>query len=405
MASIIQNWPDVIRCGTGTAVGAVFFLHGATSVTGQYSTYAQIYNEEYRSINFNYDGSYLSRSGATITTDGCLGQSISQLYSSGRAFDLVSSKVQGPSATMIQNWPDAIRCGTGFAAGAVLFLHGATSVAGQSSSYAQVYNGEFRHIVFNYDGSYLSRGGATIITDDCLGQSISQLYSSGKAFNLVSSKVQGTSATMIQNWPDAIRCGTGAAAGAVFFLHGATSVAGQSSTYAQIYNAEYRHINFNYDGSYLSSGGATITTDGCLGQSISQLYSSGRAFNLVYLEPTTTPIITTPTLMATPVAQITTNAPSTTSNNLQHSFTKAGEENNNNLYIYAVGGAILIAVVAGITYCIVKALGKTTDALAIAAGAAHSVMEGATQVAERDVEGGEMINLPGHRVDMHNLVD
>jgi hypothetical protein len=188
--TLIQGWPDAIWCGINTAPGGgVFLLHGAVTNGGAH--YVQVFPNEYRYVTFNGDGTYKSKAGHDGSSIGCLGQSISQLYGAGRAFNLVTSKVVDSSgvSTMVQGWPDAIRCGINTApGGGVFLLHGA--VTNGDAHYVQVFpNEEYRYVTFNGDGTYKSKAGYDGSSIGCLGQSISQLYGAGRAFNLVTSKI------------------------------------------------------------------------------------------------------------------------------------------------------------------------------------------------------------------------
>ena len=289
--TMVPNWPDAIRCSTdGSSGGAIFIIHGSSSVPGSLSVYHQIFSGEGRYVIFNSDGTYNFSAGAN--SQGCLGQSIQQLYSSDKAYNLLTSKTQDSTGatSIVPNWPDAIRCSTdGSSGGAIFIIHGSSSVPGSLSVYHQIFSGEGRYVIFNSDGTYNSSAGAN--SQGCLGQSIAQLYAANKAYNLLTSKTQdSTGATsIVPNWPDAITC-NGAS---ILFIHGASSASGQISWYRQVYSPEDRFVAFNSDGSYNSKGGHDGTTRGCLGQSIAQLYAANKAFNLV--TPTTPTPTPTPT--------------------------------------------------------------------------------------------------------------
>ena len=73
-STMIQNWPDALRCGIDTTPGAVFLLHGAVTNGGAY--YVQVFPNEYRYVIFNGDGTCNSKAGHDDSSRGCLGQSI-----------------------------------------------------------------------------------------------------------------------------------------------------------------------------------------------------------------------------------------------------------------------------------------------------------------------------------------
>lgn len=191
--SMIANWPDAIRCGEGPTPGAIFILHGASSSTGQISWYSQVYSLYYRYVNFNADGSYNAAGGDSTTSfAGCEDKTIAELYSEGRAFNFVTSKVQATCpVTMIPNWPDAIRCSPGPDSGSVFMLSSANNTLGSNSTYVQVYAPDYRYVTFNLNGTFNSRGGDNASSIGCDLMSISDLYSEGRAFNFVTSKLQG----------------------------------------------------------------------------------------------------------------------------------------------------------------------------------------------------------------------
>lgn len=271
--TMIQGWPDAIRCGDGIRSSAIFVLHGVAAE----AWYVQVYPHEFRYVRFNRDGSYSSRDGDDGSTRGCLDQSISQLYKSGKAFNFVTSKLADNAgiSTAVKGWPDALRCGAGTTPGAILILHDVYTEAW----YAQVDPRQNSNVIFNSDRSYYSKRGHDDSTRGCLAQSISQLYDAGRAFNFITSKSADNTgvSTMIQGWPDGLRCGGGKQPGAMLILHDVAAKA----WYVQAYSPEFVYVSFDSDGNYNSRGGHDDSTRGCLGQSISQLYEAGRAFNFV----------------------------------------------------------------------------------------------------------------------------
>jgi hypothetical protein len=271
--TMIPGWPDALRCGDEIRSRAIFILHDVAAE----AWYVQVYPYEFRYVRFNRDGSYNSRNGDDGSTRGCLNQSISQLYKRGRAFNFVTSKLADNDgvSTMVKGWPDALRCGAGTSPGAILISQDVYTGAW----YAQVDPRQDSNVIFNSDKNYYSKRGHDDSTRGCLGQSISQLYDAGRAFNFITSKSADNTgvSTMIQGWPDALRCGAGTHPGAMFILHDVADKA----WYIQVYS-HFVYVSFDSDGNYNSRGGpGDDDSKGCLDQSISQLYKAGRAFNFV----------------------------------------------------------------------------------------------------------------------------
>ena len=189
--SIVNGWPDALRCGMGSVPGQVFILHGVSprrdATLG--AIYIQVFPPGDRAVSFLPDGIYASRSGHDESSKGCEGKSIQQLYEEERAFNFVTSKEQDFSGqtSMVAGWPDAIRCGSDatYASGCILMLHG--GVNGTSALYSHV-SIEQRDVLFGAEGGYLSRVGLDDVTKGCKGKSILQLYNEGRAFNFVTSK-------------------------------------------------------------------------------------------------------------------------------------------------------------------------------------------------------------------------
>ncbi len=152
--SMIEGWPDAIRCGSGVEEGAVFWLHAASSITSP-PFYVQVYPNEYRHVVFNIDGSYRYREGHDLSSRGCEGKSIKQLYESGMAKDMLNSKTLEGSGTntMELGWPDAIRCGVGTQDGAIFWLHSTDVREANLSFYFRVGDYQHRYVSFNPDGT------------------------------------------------------------------------------------------------------------------------------------------------------------------------------------------------------------------------------------------------------------
>ncbi len=323
--NIIEGWPDAIRCGFGHEGRAVFLIDSVTAGTNAW--YYQLHDDKQVDVVFDSDGSYIGKHGHDSLTRGCLGQSIDQLYKSGRAKDFVTSKEPDSSgaSTMIKGWPDAIKCSDS-ADGAVLWLHGASSSVGLSY-YVQNVPHSYSYVRFQYDGAYHDRIGDT--SAGCLGQSISQLYDTGKAYNLVDSKVKDDTgkSTMIGGWPDAIRCGVKESNGVVFLLNGAMDSSGKV-WYVLMYSVHKIAVAFNSDGAYngVVYANEESHVEGCIGKSIKQLYDAGRAFNFVGAPSTTSTSSTTTGSSATDtsVTSITKTSVTDTTDTTETSNTESG---------------------------------------------------------------------------------
>lgn len=272
--TIRSSWPDVVLCG-----GSPLFLHGANSGG---AIYCQVYMREKRCITYGSGGAYAGREGESVITDPCVSKSISQLQSSSLAFSLVKSRTRYGSS-MSYGWPDVITCGDN-----AFWNHGASSVSGQISYYRQIYASEDRVVTFlSASGAANSVSGSN--TSPCQGKSISQLYSEGSAFNLVTNTIQNDK-SLVYGWPDVILCNYNA-----YFLHGADST---GAIYVQIYSLQSRSINFNSAKAYSGYEGDSTTASGCIGKSIATLYANNLAFNFVPSNPTSQPTVY-PTLRPT----------------------------------------------------------------------------------------------------------
>jgi len=179
-SSMIPGWPDAIDCGGAGNPGQIFFIHGG-------GHYHQIYTPEVRNVIFNSSKQFLSRSGYNDASQGCDGKSIEELYLSGRAIDLVHSKNSGVTDTMVLSWPDALKCGAGSTPDQIFFLH--WGLEHGIAQYNQVYSAEDRNVIFGSSKEFISRVGHSDASLGCEGQTIQQLYVSGRAFNLKLSQI------------------------------------------------------------------------------------------------------------------------------------------------------------------------------------------------------------------------
>ena len=96
-STMIQGWPDALRCGvdSGSGAGSFSLLHQAAD----YIWYCQIYAGEERCVKFSQAGDYSDYLGHYGTSAGCINKSIVNLYTAGRAFNFVTSKVADSTAT------------------------------------------------------------------------------------------------------------------------------------------------------------------------------------------------------------------------------------------------------------------------------------------------------------------
>lgn len=87
--TIVSGWPDAIRCYSPSIGEGIYFLAfaSATNVDGLYY-YRMPYAASDRSVRFNSDKTYHSYQSLAVDSS-CDNKSISQLYASGRAYNLM----------------------------------------------------------------------------------------------------------------------------------------------------------------------------------------------------------------------------------------------------------------------------------------------------------------------------
>lgn len=189
---------------------------------------------------------------------------------------MINITINNSSTSMIPGWPDAVRCGSVDYPAQTYLLH---AVNYTSSTYVQVFAAEYRSVSFRYNGDYLTSTGDDVSSSGCDSKSIQQLYREGRVFHFLTSKMLDptNTTTMIPGWPDAIRCGSGTMGGSIAWLHGADNTGAFYTP--QMVSTVFQPVVFSSNGSFLGTN--DISTMGCQGKSMQQLYQEGRAFNLV----------------------------------------------------------------------------------------------------------------------------
>ncbi len=274
--SMVAQWPDVIKCDvTSPAAGLLMFR-----LTQVNNDYYYSYNESGANyfMIYNADGTF-DNNGASLTTTDCDNKTITELYDDGQAFDMVGGEGISSSESMVDGWPDTIKCNvTDPAFGEIVF--NANYMPWSSNGeyyYGKTISGTGYDIRFNADGSFNKYN--SLVTTDC-NKTITELYDGGQAFN-THTQTSNSEASMVNGWPDAIKCDLSSPnwQDTIFYLTFARS--GGNYYYKTPYddgNSNY-YVIFTSDGA--SAGYNGITASDCDSKSITQLYASGQAFSLV----------------------------------------------------------------------------------------------------------------------------
>lgn len=134
--TMLAGWPDAIQCTMGGGVSAIFYLAFSPFTDGRYyyrasEGVASSGSSIYTQIAFSSTGSYYgfySTNAANSSAGDCAGKAISQLYTEGKAFNLIgSANASGGTAL-----GDRITSGTAsgvvaMAGGTISFTTGGTS--------------------------------------------------------------------------------------------------------------------------------------------------------------------------------------------------------------------------------------------------------------------------------------
>lgn len=218
---------------------------------------------------FKSDGTFESGEPASSNARNalCYQQSLDELVSFGRGYNVVTSKERDfteNGTSMQPGWPDAIAC-----------QNGAIFWKATDTSYRQAFHAD-RRVFFNNDGTYQRTIGDS--TSACQHRGIQDLYDEGRAYNVVSSReVDPFGLTSLEsNWPDALRCDD---AGRVFYR-------AQKGIYRAINRGDLTQHYIGFDATTGEFDDDNLVRssnmgDGCLGKSIGELYDEGRAFNIV----------------------------------------------------------------------------------------------------------------------------
>lgn len=85
-----ENIPDMLRCGDGRQLGAVFLLHNYDGRVGSWQIYYFQVGSQ-RNIIFSREGQFLTmNSDDHDTVNGCFRKSLQQLRTEGRALNIVN---------------------------------------------------------------------------------------------------------------------------------------------------------------------------------------------------------------------------------------------------------------------------------------------------------------------------
>lgn len=215
-SSMVAGWPDAIACTGNVSGHSVHYLvHGPTNNGAFYYRFTvngEDTNGPNRDFKYYSNGTFWRKTG-NIGASDCDGKSIQQLYDDGLAFNFVGSndisslsverlnvlnasliaveiemsdirtsisvlnESQLVATSMIEGWPDAIKCFGDGTTGMVMFYHVVPT------RYRFVSNSEtIWDFKFNADGTFAGKVGNMGDTD-CDDKSISELYASNSAFN------------------------------------------------------------------------------------------------------------------------------------------------------------------------------------------------------------------------------
>lgn len=297
--SMLPGWPDAIRCGSGTLAGETLYL-SYVNPAGDV-TYVSPVQTEYRFVTFNAFGYRIAGNGnpaATISWCQALTGSIKDQLRRGQNTDRLFTTVRSTtepttpalqSQTLVQGTcPDAILC-TYFGTTYAFWL------TGYSAPNRCIYNSptaptEQQFLIFTNGDWETSTG--SVKTAGCDAESFTHLYSQGRAFNMVRGiapdLTASTTINQVPRWPDVLSCGPSTAPGAFYFLQSATYTAGALSTirFQMFYTPQGRSVTFTSTGSFSTRTGDPTSSSACVGMTIAQLYSQGRAFNILNFEGT-----------------------------------------------------------------------------------------------------------------------
>ena len=235
-------------------------------------------------VTFKYsDRSYLSRiidptfgNVLNLRTIGCVDKSLHDLFTEGKAFNMVTSrsKLESPNDAMVEGRPDLIICRDNAKSSKHYFWAHKVRVVGTGSN--SIYKNQDTYLTFDTDsGVFVSRTG--VESESCDTKSIDQLYAAGDAFNLVGNGRDNTD-SLDEGWPDVIECGGPMYdRGNMYYLLRVMEYA----IYAQRDYATNTTVKFNLDKSFEGSTNSSVLNEGCNNKSIGELVLQKRAFNFV----------------------------------------------------------------------------------------------------------------------------
>lgn len=195
-SSMVDGWPDAVNCG-GAGFPTIYYLTYAPFADGKFY-YRNIYDAGDRSVWFNADKTYASK---TTSETGCDGKSVNVLYAEGRAFNFVGGASASDGVGMVADVPDAIDCGV---SGTQRFLWLQTATAAKYTyAFGAGASGIGMQVVYNalpggtHDATTNTAGWTN--ANGCDGKSLAQLASEDRVFFMVGGSSGGGTATAAGN--------------------------------------------------------------------------------------------------------------------------------------------------------------------------------------------------------------
>ena len=314
-ASMIQDWPDALRC---TQSGTDYILYYRWGPNGNNRYFYSDNNTSDRNLEFNADGSFYDRDNMDFSCE----KTLQQYYADGDAFHFVGNNAVNSLLTHLQNvsatgvgdgealvfnqgsgyWePGSVNALADGVAGAVQFSDGAASLTSDASNFfwdeannrlgirtdtpqsALEVNGEIRTNALTLNGIAVDGNWASSLNEltDISLTSISDndylLYDSNNSTwrNETIQTISGAT-SMVPNMPDVLVCD---GSSGEMYLHLALAPNGNEYRYEYLMDGGHS-LYYNPDGSF-DTGNYTNWNQNCWNKSIQQLYSEGRAINLV----------------------------------------------------------------------------------------------------------------------------
>jgi len=176
---MIPNRPDAITCGGGKIFYAKWFDKTTSSIVEKKTEYV------YGLVTYRYNWP---------------GKAVDIHFkddSEGTFKERLGSKAD---YTKFDGWPDVIICGINY--------HYFNKLDDKLIMYSSPRFSEDRsNIIFESDGKFKSVESNSSISDECKDKSIDWYFTNKKALTIVKSKVRTKEESILENFPDAIKCG------------------------------------------------------------------------------------------------------------------------------------------------------------------------------------------------------